>query len=178
MTPLNSDETRWFVAEVQPHEQSLRSYLRRSLPSMADVDDTVQDCYSRILHAKGKGRVRSTRPLLFAIARNAVHDFFHSRARAEIVSLTESLPLAVMEEALGVVETVCRQQELALLTEAIHALPERCRQVILLRKIKGYSQREIAGMLGISENTVEVLAVKGTRRCAEYLRARGPGRME
>lgn len=177
MTPLNSDVTRWFVAEVQPHEQSLRSYLRRALPSLADVDDTVQDCYSRILRAKTRGHVRRPRPLLFAIARNAVHDFFHSRARAQMISLTEAAPLAVMEETPGVVETVCRQQELALLTEAIHALPERCRQVILLRKIKGFSQREIATMLGITENTVEVLAVRGTRRCADYLRAKGLGRM-
>ncbi|HRE06343.1 MAG TPA: RNA polymerase sigma factor, partial [Opitutaceae bacterium] len=178
MPPLNTEETRWFVAEVQPHERSLRSYLSRTLPSFADVDDAVQDCYSRILHAKKKGQVRSIRPLLFAIARNAVHDFFHSRARSAAIPITETAPMAVLEDRPGVVESICRQQELALLSDAIHALPSRCREVILLRKIKGYSQREIATMLGISENTVEVLAAKGTRRCAAFLKARGLGRQE
>ncbi|MFO1446734.1 MAG: RNA polymerase sigma factor [Opitutaceae bacterium] len=178
MPPLNTEETRWFAAEVQPHERSLRSYLSRTLPSFADVDDAVQDCFSRLLRAKHRGQVRSIRPLLFAIARNAVHDFFHLRARSEAIPITETVPLPVLDDGPDVFETVCRQQELGLLAEAIHALPSRCREVILLRKIKGYSQREIAAMLGISENTVEVLAVKGTRRCIEYFRARGLGRKE
>jgi RNA polymerase sigma factor (sigma-70 family) len=173
-----TDSTRWFAEEVQPHEAPLRSYLRRSLPSLADVDDLVQDCYARILKAHALGEVRKPRPLLFAIARNAVHDFFLRRGRADLIPITEIDALPVLEGEPGVVESVCHQQELALLAEAIQSLPERCREVILLRKIQGLPQKEIAALLGISENTVEVLAVKGTRRCAEYLRARGVGRAE
>ena len=44
--------------------------------------------------------------------------------------------------------------------------------MFLLRKIQGLSQREIATRLGISENTVESLVGKGTRRCADYVRER------
>jgi DNA-directed RNA polymerase specialized sigma24 family protein len=58
---------------------------------------------------------------------------------------------------------------------AVRSLPERCRQVFLLRKIQNLSQREIASRLSISENTVESLVAKGARRCADYLRARGVG---
>ena len=170
-----NDQTRWFAEEVLPHEQPLRSYLRQSLPTLADVDDLVQDCFARIMRARTTGAVRSPKPLLFAIARNAVRDFIHRKARAKLIPITETDECAVLEGESDVVEFVCRKQEIALLTEAIHALPERCREVLLLRKIKGLSQKEIAELLGIAEHTVEALAAKGTRRCAEFLRARGVG---
>jgi len=171
--PQNLEQARWFTEEIQPHERSLRSYLQRTLPSLYDVDDVVQDCFSRILRAREKGQVRSPRPLLFTIARNAVRDFFHQRSRVELVPINESTDLPVLDHGPGLLESICRRQELALLAQAIDSLPERCREVVLLRKIKGLSQRQIAQTLGISEHTVEALAAKGARRCADYLRRHG-----
>lgn len=169
------DQARWFAEKVLPHEQPLRSYLRQSLPTLADVDDLVQDCFARIVRARSTGTVRAPKPLLFAIARNAVRDFIQRKRRAELIPITENVGLPVLVSDSDVVEAVCRRQEVALLTEAIESLPQRCREVLLLRKIKGLSQREIAELLGIAEHTVEALAAKGTRRCAEFLRARGLG---
>jgi RNA polymerase sigma-70 factor (ECF subfamily) len=168
-----ADGQRWFAEEVQPCELSLRSYLRRSLPSAADVDDAVQNCYVRLWRAKQAGKVRTTKALLFTIARNAVRDFFTLRARTNLIPLTETAALPVLEGDRDMVEALCHAQELALLAEAIDSLPKTCREVILLRKIQGLPQREIAGLLGVPEHTVENLAVKGARLCADYLRARG-----
>jgi RNA polymerase sigma-70 factor (ECF subfamily) len=166
-----AEETRWFAEEVQPFELPLRAYLSRSLPSRADVEDLVQDTYARLLKAKAKGSIRHTKGLLFAIARNAVRDFLRQKNNAEIVPITENAEVSVLHDGRSLVELVCRREELALLTDAINSLPERCREVILLRKIKNLSQREIAELLGIAEHTVESLAAKGVRRCADYLRA-------
>lgn len=171
--PPDVNHARWFAREVQPYDHSLRAYLRKSLPCAADADDAAQETYLRLLRARAKNQIRSTKPLLFAIARNAVHDFFSFRARANHVTITETADLPVLEEEKGTIESLCHAQELALLTEAINTLPERQREVILLRKIKGYSQKEIARLLGIAEHTVENLAVKGARRCADFLRKRG-----
>jgi len=173
VTPTHSDQAQWFAEEVQPWEKALRAYLHRSLPSHADVDDLIQVSYLHLLRAKEKGMIRDTRPLLFAIARNLVRDFLRHTTEAELVPLTETDDLPVLVDKCGVVEHICRQQELALLDEAIRALPERCREVILLRKIKGLPQKEIARLLGIAEHTVESLATKGVHRCGAYLRAHG-----
>jgi len=62
-----------------------------------------------------------------------------------------------------------RDEELGRLTRAIQALPERCRQVLTLRKIYGLSQREIATRLGLPESTVEAEVADGVRRCARFL---------
>ena len=109
--PVVFDEaSRWFTREVLPHEQPLRSYLRQSLPSLADVDDLVQDCFARMLRAHSTGAIRAPRPLLFAIARNAVRDFLSRKGRAELVPITENERIAVLEEDGDVVEFVSSQK--------------------------------------------------------------------
>lgn len=172
MNSPNADDARWFSEHVQPHEGALRNYLQRSLTSRDDVDDVVQDAYLRLWRSRTAAAVRSPKSFLFAIARNVALDLRRRRNVARAEPITENTTLPVLEDSPGVVDLVSRQQELALLREAIRSLPERCQHVFLLRKIQGLSQREIAERLGISENTVETLVGKGARRCAEYLRAR------
>ena len=48
-------------------------------------------------------------------------------------------------------------------------MPRRCRQTFTLRKVYGFSQKEIAARLSIAENTVEQHLMKAARRCAEAL---------
>ena len=170
-----TEQARWFAKEVQPHEASLRAYLRHSLSSFADVDDLMQECYARLLRERDRGEVRSNRAFLFAVARNAVRDLLRRRAVAEAIPITENAALPVLVGEANVVDFVSHREELAILSEAIRALPERCRHVFLLRKIQGLSQKEIAARLAISENTVETLVAKGARRCADHLRAHGIG---
>jgi RNA polymerase sigma-70 factor (ECF subfamily) len=45
----------------------------------------------------------------------------------------------------------------------IAGLPERCRQVVELRKLQGWSQKEIAAHLGITEKAVEKQIWTGVR---------------
>lgn len=140
---------------------------------MADVDDLVQETFLRIFRARDKGPIRSGKKFLFAVARNAMRDLFRRRAVADMTPVTENIAQDVLLDKPGVVDLVIRRQELDLLAEAVRALPERCREVFLLRKIQGLSQKEIAARLSISENTVESLVGKGVRRCADFLHARG-----
>jgi RNA polymerase sigma-70 factor (ECF subfamily) len=81
-----------------------------------------------------------------------------------------------LDERDGIPETVARNQELALLTEAIQSLPARCRQIFTLRKLYGLSQREIAHRLGISESTVSNQLIIGIEKCTDFFAARGAGR--
>lgn len=173
--PIDSETTHWFVEHLQPHEPSLRSYLRSSLSSESDVDDVVQDTYTRILKMRQTAEIRSGKGLLFAVARNTVRDLIRRRAVARHEPITETGDSSVLQDKADVVEFVSRQQELALLADAIRALPTRCREVLLLRKIQGLSQKEIAARLCITENTVETLIAKGTHRCRDYLRELGVG---
>ncbi len=172
MPPTDSETARWFAEEVQPHETTLRGYLHR-IAAWTDIDDLVQETYTRLLRVREKGQVRSTRGLLFATARNAARDLFRRRAVAQTTSVGEFETMQVVDEAPAPDEVVSRSQEIELLAAAIAALPERCRAVFVLRRFENLSHRDIAQRLGISEHTVEVQLTKALHRCEDYFERKG-----
>ena len=168
-----SSLSRWFAEEVQPHESSLRSYLRSVFPSLPDIDDLVQESYARLIRAREAGRVSYAKAFLFTTARNAALDFFRRRQVVSIDGVANLDELFVLEDRPDAAEALNKQQELALLAEAVRGLPDRCRQVLTLRMLYGMSQKEIAAELRISGHTVKAQLAKGMRRCADFLTERG-----
>jgi RNA polymerase sigma factor (sigma-70 family) len=173
MPPENAEQASWFASEVQPHEAALRAYLRARFPSLLDIDDLIQDTYVRFMRAWQAGHVRQPRAFLFATARNVAVDFFRRRQIVSIDGIADIESLTVVEDRPDAAETACHDQELEILTQAIRALPARCREVLTLRRIAGLSHREIARQLQISEHTVNAQLAIGIVRCREYLRSRG-----
>ena len=173
LPPENPEQARWFAVEVQPHESALRAYLHGMTPGRSDIDDLVQESYIRLLRARDRGTIGSTRGLLFTIARNAARDLFRRRTVAPIIPLEDSGMSCVVDEAPSVPEIVSREQEKELLAAAIKNLPERCRAVLTLRKFEGMSQKEIAERLGIAEHTVEIHLLNALRLCSAYFAKRG-----
>jgi len=57
--------------------------------------------------------------------------------------------------------------DLARVAEFARGLPVECRQVFTLRKVYGYSGREIAVRLGIPEHAVEEHLIQAARECAQ-----------
>ncbi len=161
---------QWFCDEVKPHEFKLRAWLRKRFSLLTDVDDVIQETYFRLFRAKDAGKIVQTKPYLYTVARNVVLDHFRHEKVIPVERITEMRALPVLDEKPDARSTTSRDEELALLATAIQALPERCREVLVLRKLHGLSQKEIARKLGISENTVAAHASMGVRRCIEYFR--------
>jgi RNA polymerase sigma factor (sigma-70 family) len=162
--------SKWFSEDVKPYEPALRAYLLKRFPSLPDHDDVVQETYTRLLRARENGRLTYAKAFLFTAARNVAIDMFRRRRVVTHESISDVVELPVLEETPGVVETLDHQQRLEVLIEAVSALPERCRQVMMLRHLDGLSYKEIAGELGISPETVKVHMVKGVRDCVAFFR--------
>ena len=173
MPPPESEQSRWFAEEVQPHESTLRAWLRGLFPSLPDVDDVVQESYVRLIRARESGKVSQPKAYLFATARNAALDFFRRRKIVSIEAVGHLQDSTVLDDGPGVADALSRQQELDLLAEAVRGLPDRCRQTITLRLLYGLSHKEIAAELKVSEHTVKAQLAKGMRRCAVYFEERG-----
>jgi RNA polymerase sigma-70 factor (ECF subfamily) len=62
--------------------------------------------------------------------------------------------------------------EFAEMCEAIRLLPVQCRKVFVLKKVYGYSQKEIAQELGLSQSTIEKHISAGTKKCMQFKRNR------
>jgi RNA polymerase sigma factor (sigma-70 family) len=172
-SPPVADQARWFADEVQPHDSSLRAYLRGAFPGVRDVEDVVQDSYLRVWKRHTERPIASAKAFLFKVARHlALNTLRHERA-SPFLDVTDSSTSRVIETGPGVAEHVCIREETMILFAAIDALPGRCREVYILRKLKGLSQKQIAAALGISEQTVEVQVVRANHRCEAFLRKHG-----
>lgn len=173
MIPPHPEQASWFAAEVQPHESSLRSYLRSVFPSLPDIDDLVQESYARLIRARETGRVGYVKAFLFTTARNVALDLFRRRKVVSIDGVANLEVFDVAEDRPDAAEAINKQQELELLAAAVRDLPERCRQVLTLRLLYGMAHKQIAAELSISEHTVKAQLAKGMRRCADYFAERG-----
>lgn len=168
-----SEHQRWFADQVQPHEAALRSYVRGAFPAVRDVDDVVQESYLRIWRLRASEPIRCARAFLFTIARNiALKRVTRQRVSPEMV-VGDLAALGIVAEGHDAAESAARNETFLLLIEALASLPPRCREVTVLRKLKGVPQKEIAAMLGIAEKTVEEQVARGVRRCEDFLRKRG-----
>lgn len=167
------EQSRWFAEEVQPYEPALRAYLHGRFPSLQDQDDVVQDTYARLLRARATGTIRHPKAFLFTTARNTALDFFRRKRAVSLDDVTHFDESAVLIDRPDMVERVSRDQELEILADAVRTLPDRCRQVIMLRYLDGLAYKEIAVQLDISPETVKAQMAKGMRRCADYFRERG-----
>jgi len=168
-----TEQSRWFTVEVQPHEPALRAYLQARFPLLRDADDVIQETYTRLLREKDAGRIRHTRAFMFTAARNIALDFFRRRQNVQLESITHSSAANVVEVAPHAADAISQRQELEFLAQAVQTLPHRCRQVIMLRYLKGSSYKEIASILGISTETVKTHMAKGVKLCADFFAARG-----
>ncbi len=172
MPPQDPEQAAWFERELRPHEPMLRAWLASRFPELRDVDDILQEAYTRVLAARAGRELQSPKAFLFATARNLACDQFRRTPGATHVPLGDGEGFSVLDETADIVEAVARNQEIELMTEAIQALPDRCRQVLTLRNVYGLSQKEIAAQMGISVSTVEVQITAGIKRCTEFVARR------
>jgi RNA polymerase sigma-70 factor (ECF subfamily) len=163
-------QTEWFTREVHAHDSQLKSYLRGSFPTVRDIDDVVQESYLRIWRARLGQPIRSAKSFLFQIARNLAVDTVRRNGISPEIPCPDLDVLLVTEDRPGIADTVCTNEELDLLAQAIQSLPTRCREVMILRQIKGRSQKEIAFALSLSELSVQTYVVRGLRRMEEFMR--------
>ena len=160
----------WFVREVLVHERVLMQYLQRCWPHRDELHDLPQEVYARVYEAAGRSRPTAPRAFVFTTARHLMTDRLR---RSRVVSIEpvgdfESSNVYLIDEVSPERWTGTRQA-LRRLVEALDALPERCRQVVWLRRVEELSQNDVAQRLGISGRTVEKHLAKGMRLIADHL---------
>ncbi len=164
-----ADQARWFAEEVHPHDGQLKAYLRGSFPSVRDVDDVVQESYLRVWKAHAVRPILSAKAFLFKVARHVALD----RVQRSKVSLEDPVgnlaAVAVIQNSTHVAESIEADERVHLLASALVTLPPRCREIVMLRKLRGMPRKDVAHQLGISEKTVDEQLARGLRRLETYV---------
>jgi len=154
---------QWFAAEILPHEGLLLRYLTRVWRNSAEVFDLRQDIYVRVYESARRALPTTPKAFLFATARNLMTD----RIRHSRVVFIDSTPdfdvLDVLIDEVSPERRLSARQELRMLARAFDSLSEKCRNVVWLRRVEGFSQRETAQRLGLHEGAVESQLARGVR---------------
>jgi RNA polymerase sigma-70 factor (ECF subfamily) len=123
----------------------------------------VQEMYARILQAPSLETIRYPRQYAIQTAKSIVIDHLrHSR----VISITSTGSLDTLDTPLPEANTEERlefQGEILAVAEALAQLPAICREVLILRRMEGLSQKDVAQRLKISEKTVEKHMANGVR---------------
>lgn len=150
----------------------LKRYLARYLKKPEDAEDLVQEAFLKVLEAGSKGKIEHPKSYLYRTAHNLMLNSM-ARKSNKLLSYIEDLADShVLEEGIPLDEQVSIQKRFELFCHALVELPERCRKVVILRKVYGLSQQQVAQKLNISVSTVEKHLAKGLMRCVIYMESR------
>ena len=168
----------WFTREVLPLEADLVQFLQHHNRNRSDISDLRQEVYLRAYASAQTKLPQSTRPFVFAIARNVLVD----RLRRDRIIPIEGMPdldaIEIPDDAPGPDRSVIARSEFRRLYEALDRLPPRCREAVVMRRVDQLSRREIATRMGLSEVTVKTHLNDGLRLLVAMLYGEKPNRGE
>ena len=159
----------WFAREVLAHEEALVRYLRRCWSHADDVLDLRQETYIRVFEAARRERPRQPKSFLFTTARHLMADRVRRGRIVSIEAVGDFESLNVPVDEAGPERRHDARQSLRRLAEAFDRLPDRCREVMWLRKVEELPQKEVARRMGVAEKTVEKQVAKGARLIADHV---------
>jgi RNA polymerase sigma factor (sigma-70 family) len=166
---MEEDLDRWFIREIVAHEAALMRYLARCWSDRTEIRDIRQECYIRVYESAAKSKPLSPKSFLFQTARHLMVDHLRRRRVVSIESVEDLDALNVPADELSPERRLSGLQDLRHLSYAFDQLPEKCREVVWLRKVQGLSQREVGAKLHIAETTVEKHMARGIRLLARFL---------
>ena len=148
---------------------ALMKLASRYLKKNHEIEDVVQEACVKALEAQSKTRIRSPKAYLFRSTKNiALKEIAKSASR-----LTDNLgdlsPETVLPEETSLEDQLESRERFELFCRAVRSLPLKCQRAFILRKVYGFSPKEIAEQLDISVKTVESHLTRGLIRCTEYM---------
>lgn len=161
------------------HREFLWALCYRMTGNAADADDLVQDVAERALCRPPAELDRDLRPWLTRVAMNLARDHLRRRKRAVYRGTWLPGPAPIVDGALADLVTADaryseRESATIAFLAALEALGPAPRAVLILRDVMGYSVRETAALLEMSEANVKTTHHRARRTMADYDAARRP----
>jgi len=173
MVGVSDERAVWLGRHVLPHEPALRAWLRRRNLGGLEIDDVIQETYTRLFQAESVAHVHDAKSYAFQVAGSVVIDHLRRMKVVPLASVPGLDYLEVSSDEPSPERQVIDREELHRLAQLIASLPGRVRDVFTLRRVYGLSQREVAERLGIAESTVEKHMARGFLLMLDPLRHGG-----
>lgn len=144
-------------------------FLKRLTGDAGHAEDLAQEAGIRLIALARAEPIENPRAFLFHAATNLARDALRRKIVAEGHAATQTLP----EPGFGADHVAGAREEVAAVAREIERLPPRPREVLLLARVEGFNQREIADRLGLKPKTVENHLTRALAQLTTRLRRGG-----
>jgi RNA polymerase sigma-70 factor (ECF subfamily) len=170
-----------FDETILPHLDAAHNLARWLVPDRDDAEDVVQEACLRAFRYFGSFRGVNPRAWLLSIVRTTAFKWLEKGGAQHLTTEFHEEMHGDGPQAFDPEAALLRRADTQLLEETMHRLPNRLREVLVLRELEGLSYKEIAEVVGIPTGTVMSTlfrAREGFRQAASELvkrRARAKG---
>jgi len=160
-----------FVQLINRYKNCIFNLVYRMTGNYADAEDTSQEVFLQVYK-----KLRDYRPAfrfrnwLYTIALNICRNKLKKEGRLEFVSLDKPVKTEENEVYLQIPdrsptpeESLIKEMESKRISEMVHALPLKYRDVFLLRYTEGLTYEEISRVTGLPLGTVEARLFRARR---------------
>lgn len=140
-----------FEALVNAHSAEIFAYLWRMLRQTADAEDCLQETFLRAYRAYPRLNGQANyRAWLYKIATNTART--HLKRRTRSTERTTDLDPELLRVDASLTDELDRKQTLALIAQAVEALPHQQRVALIMRNYQELSYSAIAEALDCTED--------------------------
>ena len=166
---MNNDTQHDFGNIYREIRSSLLRYASRYFKRPQEIEDVVQEAFLNVIEAQQDRTINQPSHYLYRTTKNlALKEI--AKSANKLTDLVGDLPLEVVSMTGSSLQDDFEAKErLDLLCQAIRELPPKCQRAFVLRRVYGYSQKEIAEEMGISVKTVEIHLTRAILHCTEFM---------
>ncbi len=166
--PSHKEVEKAFMEAYDAYADGLFRFLASKIADREVARDLLQDTFTKSWeYCRNGGSVEQWKPFLFRTAYNLVVDTYRKKRSVSLDQLIEDKGFAIPDH--DDVRSVTRA-EAARIRNVIDLLDETYRDVLLLRYSEDLPPREIARVMGLSENVVSVRIHRGIKMLREHMK--------
>jgi RNA polymerase sigma-70 factor (ECF subfamily) len=147
---------------MRRHADKAVRYSYRLLHDQAAAEDQVQQAFMKVWIEAPRWRPDAKFTTWFyRILHNQAIDQLRLRRRPMVEIDDEDVAEQLVDRHADTERAMADKQRAETVNNALRELPERQRQALMLSHYEGFTQREAAGILGITESALESLLTRG-----------------
>ena len=151
----------------------LLSFFRKRTHNAPEVGDLVQQVFLRLAQYPGLEHMRNPDGYIFQTAANTLRDHYRHQAVCERHLRLVSDGEVDRDSDFSPERVLQGRQTLVRVASALRQLPQRTRDVLMLRCFEGLRHAEIARLQGISTRAVEKHMAKALAHLSQVLEVEG-----
>jgi RNA polymerase sigma-70 factor (ECF subfamily) len=152
--------------------QRLFQFALALVKTRESAEEIVEDVFVRIWQQKtSMPSIHNLRVYLYTATKNASLNYLSKKARESITEPFDHIHIELDGSGISPEDILITAEMYRKLQEAVEALPPRCKMIFKLVREDGLRYKEIAGILNISVNTIDVHMAIAVKRIAAALGA-------